>query len=178
MGPVTNSVLRLLAISVALATALPATSALAGWRDGPYYADDGWGGDYYPPARAYRPDYDQPDDDYGQRPWAGRRQAYAPYYEEPYYDDRGGMAPTVRPRVLRPPRNVAVMPVQPRRLAPVKPKPVMAPSIRKVEPARTATAEAPAPAVKSAPVSEAKVLPVPRPNLESMDFDSAAPPAK
>lgn len=160
----TVSAVRLLAISLALAIAPPAVPALAGWRDGPYYADDGWGGDYYPPARAYRPgpayrDEYQPDYGYDQRPWAGRRQAYAPYYDEPYYYGPDGRGPAVRPRVIRPPRNVAVMPGQPRRLAPVKPK----------------TLVGVPPAVKPAPVQEATALPVPRPNLEIMDFDAATP---
>jgi hypothetical protein len=183
MDPVTVPVLRLVAISFALAIALPAVPALAGWRDGPYYADDGWGGDYYPPARAYRAYRDeyQPDYGYVQRPWAGRRQAYAPYYDEPDYygpDDRG---PAVRPRVIRPPRNVSVMPGQPRRLAPVKPKTVVTlppakPKVAAVGPeVKPAPVINPAPVVKPDPVQEARALPVPRPNLEIMDFDAATP---
>ncbi|WP_413993106.1 hypothetical protein ACMDCR_13985 [Labrys okinawensis] len=165
----TVPVVRLVAISFALAIALPAAPALAGWRDGPYYTDDGWGGDYYPPARAYRPyplyrDEYQPNYGYYQRPWAGRRQAYAPYYDEPDYYGPDNRAPAARPRVIRPPRNVSGMPDQPRRLAPVKPKVAgVGPEVK------------PAPAVKADPVQEARALPVPRPNLEIMDFDAATP---
>ena len=180
----TVPVVRLLAISFALATALPAAPALAGWRDGSYYADDGWGGDYYPPARLYRPDpayrdrY-QPDYGYDRHPWGGRREAYAPYYDEPDYygPDDGG--PAMRPRVLRPPRNVSGMPDQPRRLAPGKPKAVVILPPKRTEPAGPKVAvigpePKPAPAVKPAPLQEATALPVPRPNLEIMDFDPAS----
>jgi hypothetical protein len=182
MQVVTIRVVRLLAISLTLATALAATPALAGWRDGPYYGDD-WGGDYYPPARAYRPaapvyrdDY-QPNYGYDRRPWAGR-QAYAPgYYDEPeYFQPDEDMGPPVRPRVMRPPRNISAMPAQPRRVVPVKPRTVVLPSA-KTESLKPKVAAAPV--AKPEPVQVARALPVPRPNLESMDFEPATPePAK
>jgi len=178
MQPVIIRAVRLLAISLTVATALPAAPALAGWRDGPYYSDDGWAPDDYPRARAYRPapvyrdDY-QPNYGYYRRPWTGR-QAYAPgYYDEPGYllpDEDVG--PRVRPRVVRPPRNVSVAPD--RRLVPAKPKPVVVLPSQKGEPVKPKVAVA-APAVKPASVEVARALPVPRPNLESMDFETAAP---
>ncbi len=174
----TIRVVRLLAISLTLATALPAAPALAGWRDGPYYSDEGWAPDYYPPARAYRPapvyrDEYQPDHGYYHRPWAGR-QAYAPEYDDGpgYLLPDEDMAPPVRPRVVRPPRNVSVAPD--RRVVPAKPRPVVALPPKKAEPVKPKVAVA-ASVAKPAPVEVARALPVPRPNLESMDFEPAAP---
>lgn len=180
---VTIRVVPLLAISLSLATALPVAPAFAGWRDGPYYGDD-WGGDYYPPVQSYRPaapiyrDEYQPDyaPRYYRRPWVGR-QAYAPdYYDEPgYMVPDEGMGPVVRPRRLRPPRNVSVIPDQQRRIVPVKPRTAVALPSKKAVPAGPPMATAAVPEVKPAPVQVARALPVPRPNLESMDFEPVAP---
>jgi hypothetical protein len=167
-------VIRLITISMLFAVALPVAPATAGWRDGYYYDDQGWGGEYYVPAPR-RPvyghrDYQSEDGDF-QDPWSGR--GYAPRYRgESAYDDvpDGDVVPTWRPQ---PPRNVGTaLPdrayaVPGRRGAepPLK-KPVLRPKV-------ASAALVPRPAATQAPIS----LPVPRPNLESMDFDSAMPPA-
>lgn len=169
----TVPVFRLLAISLTLATAMPVAPALAGWRDGPYYVEGGWGGDYYAPAPSYRDEY-QPDYRYYQGPRAGR-QAYAPYYDDPDYVGRDeDFGPPVRPRVMRPPRNVYGVPEQPRRIAPAKPRTAVTIPPAKPKAAALPVAK-PVPESKPAAVLEARALPVPRPNLESMDFDAVTP---
>ncbi|MDQ0394131.1 hypothetical protein [Labrys monachus] len=166
-------VIRLLTISVLVSVALPAAPAMAGWRDGYYYDDGGWGGDYYAPLPR-RPMYDPqdyaPDDGDYQAPWAQRR-AYAPRYRyEPAYGEvpDAGAAPA-RPPI--PPRNVETAlpdapyagPDRSGSGAPPK-KPPAKPRLASI-----------APAARPAAVRIPLALPVPRPNLESMDFDSATP---
>jgi hypothetical protein len=167
-------VIRLMTISMLFAVALPVAPAMAGWRDGYYYDDQGWGGEYYAPAPR-RPVYDhrdyQPDGDDFQDPWAGR--GYAPRYRgQSAYDDvpDSDVAPAWRPR---PPRNVETalpdrsyaLPGRRGAELPLK-KPTLRPKVASAALLHRSAAT-------QAPIS----LPVPRPNLESMDFDSAMPPA-
>jgi hypothetical protein len=169
---VTLPVIRLLTISLLFGASLPVVPAMAGWRDG-YYADDGWGEGYYPPAGLWRrhamidPEEYQPgyNHDY-RRPWIDRR-AYAPrYYEGPVYgavpDD--DFAPVMRPRATRPPRNVWALP--PDRMNPSAKTRLALPSTSPLK------QQAGKPVFAQAPF----VLPVPRPNLESMDFEPPAGP--
>lgn len=166
---------RLLVMALSLATALPATAALAGWRDGPFYAEEGWGGEFEMPMRRHRPmpvyredegGYDQRS--YYPRPWM-RPPAYALDGEEPDFlpDERGPVM-----RAPRPPRSVVGVPQRP--LRPVAPKPRSAAlaAPKKIEPIKP-LAPAAAPKPRPEPVQEALALPVPRPNLESMDFEPA-----
>jgi len=141
---------------------------MAGWRDGYYYEDDGgWGEGYYAPApdrQTYGDDgYAYGDGGYYRRPWGGRR-VYVPRVrgDSAYGDGGQDVMPPWHPR---PPRNVeAALPdrpdLAPGEMAPgrLPRKPVSRPKVASNMPARPPAAVA---------------LPVPRPNLESMDFDSS-----
>ena len=165
----------LLAITFCL-VALPMTQAQAGWRDAPFYDDGGWGGEFEAPMRPYhpRPIYREDDGGYETRsfyprPWV-RGPAYAPDLDAPYDvlpEERG---PAMRP--LRPPRRLVGTPQSLPRPALPKPRSAALSAPKKLEPAKTLPLAA-APKPRPEPVQEARALPVPRPNLESMDFEPA-----
>ena len=168
----------LLAIALSLA-ALPLTQAQAGWRDAPFYGDGGWDGEFEAPMRPYHPRPVYRGDDGGYetrsfyprpaypRPWV-RGPAYEPDIDGSYDvlpEERG---PAVRP--LRPPRSVVGTRQNLPRPALPKPRSAALSAPKKVDPPK-ALPLAVAPKPRPEPVQEAGALPVPRPNLESMDFE-------
>lgn len=162
--------MRLLVMALSLAAALPTTSASAGWRDGGFYGEEGWGGEFVPPMRHYRPSpvYREDEGGYETRsyyPWM-RGPGYGPDGDEP------GYLPDERAPQMRPPRRVVGVPqTQPRPALP-KPRSTALAAPRKQE-AIKPSAPAAAPRPRPEPVQEAMALPVPRPNLEGMDFEPA-----
>ncbi|WP_448952966.1 hypothetical protein [Labrys neptuniae] len=165
--------LRMLAIALPLCAMLPASAALAGWRDGPFYGEGMWGGDFGPPARVYRPHRPMPF--YGEDDWGYEGRGFYPRSYGP--DDEGAydiLPDERRPsmRAPRPPRRTVRLPQNLQRPPLPQPRSATLGGPRKIEPAK------PLPPVEAAkprpePVQEARALPVPRPNLESMDFEPA-----
>ena len=155
--------LRVLAISLLAAALLPAAPALAGWRDGYYFADEGG---YYPrpPAPVYSEDGYQ-----GYRGGYDGEPRYGAY--GPGYDEAPDYAPIPsRPHRPRPPRNVEASLPGHFYAVPVRPRAALSPNILPRKPKVVVAQPVNRPVVAQAPS-----LPVARPNLESMDFDSAAP---
>jgi hypothetical protein len=149
---VTVPVIRLLTISLLFGASLPVVPAMAGWRDG-YYADGGWGEGYYPPAGMWRrPAMIDPDE-------------YQPGYDQGYRRPWLGRR-AYAPRYYEGSVYGAL------------PDDDFGPARRPRVPRPPRTSSSKQQATKPVLAQSPFVLPVPRPNLESMDFEppAAAPP--
>jgi len=176
---VTIRPVSLLAIALSLA-AVPLTQAQAGWRDAPFYGDGGgWGGEFEAPMRPYhpRPIYREDDGGYETRSFYPRPAYPRPWVRSPAYEPDIDGSYDVLPeergpamRRLRPPRNVVGTPQSLPRPALPKPRSATLSAPKKMDPAKVLP-PATAPTPRPEPVQEARALPVPRPNLESMDFE-------